>query len=498
MIRILMVAALLSASGLCAQPIIQGDPTEPRGPIRPDYWVGRKTNPFPRGEGAGVRSETKATLSPKATLTDSYTFYSNVRVNDDPPGMGFATPYSSGGHAMAARGDTVYLVWRDDRSGTSTIYFDKSNDGGNTWGTDVAISDNPAAAAVMPALAVGKDGAIYVSWTDFRDGNRHIYFAKSANGGASFGTNVRVCNEHEEYQAFSSIAVNDSGRIFIAWEDGRNSATQKLDVYCARSDDGGASFLSSIRVDDTGTDSSGQGGGGIAVKDSCVYIVFADYRDENYSYMNVYFAKSTNNGQTYNNNILVNDTVGQINRSQWAPSIAVDDSDLIYIAWRDNRVGIYHTYYTKSNDGGLSFTTPNLNLIDAAGQPYAQVYPSLCCDDSGGVYCAWEDTRNYINSARQIYMGFSKNYGDSFSMNYHVDDRPEEDSAWLFDPTLCVNKAGRVFCAWADNRVNGAGLTMDIYATTGSYVGVEGYPPNENPLIDKVKYIHILTPFPAR
>ena len=300
---------LLTVTICSAQQIIVGDPAEPCGPPKADYWIGRNANPFPQREGAGLSRAWSSSVAPErsrgevemesrgvrsntppspkvyppkpgnmqgagwalgegarvrsftAAALDSYAFGANVRVNDNPAGSSFETPYSSGGHSIACRGDTVYLVWRSDRSGTSQIYFDKSTNGGTTWGPDEAISDNPAAAAVMPALALGQDGTIYVSWTDWRDGNRHIYFAKSTNGGGSFGGNVRVCNEHEEYQAYSSIAVSNSGKIFIAWEDGRNSATQKLDVYCARSDDGGNSFLSNVRVDDTGTDSSGQGGG---------------------------------------------------------------------------------------------------------------------------------------------------------------------------------------------------------------------------------------------
>ncbi len=473
--KCLLIYLLLQALPCFAQPIIQNDPTEPCGPPRPDYWLGRHDRLSPmRGEVGEGSKPRQAAKSFTAAALDSYSFFSNIRVNDNPPGSSFETPYSSGSHAMAARGDTVYLVWRSDRNTNSTIYFDKSTDGGNTWGTDVRITDSDSA-AIMPALAVGQDGTIYVSWTDFRDyyaTDRHIYFAKSINGGTSFLPSVRVCNDHEAYQAFSSIAVNDSGLIFVAWEDGRNSATQKLDVYCARSVDGGASFLSSVRVDDTGTDSSGQGGG-IAVKDSCVFIAFNDYRYD-YNYRNIYFAKSTNNGQSFDTNILVNDTTGQVNRTQRYPSICVDMLG-IYMAWADDRNGDFDIYFTKSTDGGLTFTSPNINLIDAAGESYAQGYPSLACDDSGGVYCAWEDRRNGLTYPWLIYFNYSKNHGDAFATNnMHVDDRTLSEDVRLWNVTICANNKGKVFAAWSDDRNGG---DYDIYTTAGNFTGVEGEPP---------------------
>ncbi|MDO8969114.1 MAG: FlgD immunoglobulin-like domain containing protein, partial [Saprospiraceae bacterium] len=499
---------LLLAANICfAQAIIYGDPTEPYGPIRPDYWIGRKDtrltppSPSPRGEGKEPAlstakynaSEVEGSFT--VAQTDSYTFGTNVRVNDDTPGWFFATPYSSGGHAMAARGDTVYLVWRDDRSGTSAIFFDKSFDSGTTWGTDVAISDNPAAAAVMPALALGKDGTIYVSWTDFRDGNRHIYFAKSTNGGTSFGPSVRVQTATEDKQEFSSIAVNDSGYIFIAYKDFRNLATTAIDIYCSRSINGGSNFETAVRVDDC-ADSVDQWEPCIAVKDSSIYLAWTDFRDT-VSYSNVYYTISNNSGIGFNNNFIINDTVGLPKHAAARPSISINDSGLIYLSWGDTRNdgGISDIYFTKSVDGGQTILTPNINLIDAAGSSFYQGYPSLACDDSGGVYCAWEDHRNGMAYPWLIYFNYSKNYGDSFATNnIHVDDRSLSEDVQLYTPTICANKAGKVFCAWDENRDNPGGISTDIYATAGLLDGVEGKP-EEVPGVSAIRLKAYPNPF---
>lgn len=494
---------LLLAANICfAQAIIEGDPAEPCGPIRSDYWIGRHDRLSPirgevgacterctvpdcgeqcrtvegqsQSEGSKPRQQTKAFT---AAVLDSYVFYTNVRVNDDPPGTSFKSPYSSGGHAMAVRGDTVYLVWRDDRNGTSTIFFDKSVDGGNTWGTDIKVNDGDSG-AVMPALALGNDGTIYVSWTDFRDITRHIYFAKSTDGGQAFNPAVRVQTATEEKQQYSSIAVNDSGYIFIAYEDFRNLVTTAKDIYCSRSINGGSSFETAVRVEDC-PDSVSQQDACITVRDSSVFICWTDFRDT-ISYSNVYYTKSSNYGISYYSSIIINDTIGLPKHAAARPSIVVNDSGLIYVAWGDTRndSGISDIYFTQSFDNGLSFHKPNINIVDAGGIGNYQGYPSLCCDDSGGVYCAWEDRRNGSAYPWLIYFNYSKNFGDSFATNnIHVDDiniglSPDVQ---LGAPTICVNNAGKVFCAWDDNRVNG-GLLNDIYATAGYFTGVEGAP----------------------
>jgi hypothetical protein len=271
-------ALLFCAASLIAQPIIVGDPTEPYGPPRPDYSFGHHDRrPLLNDEGQGqgqAHRQMQKTFT--AAALDSYSFDTNVRVNDNPAGTSFETPYSSGAHAMAARGDTVYLVWRSDRlvsgGGNSAIYFAKSVTSGSTWSANVKVNDSDSG-AVMPALALGKDGTLYASWTDFRDITRHIYFAKSTDGGNTFTPAVRVQPATEDKQQFSSIALNDSGNIFIAYEDFRNLATTAKDIYCSRSLNGGSSFVPAVRVDDC-PDSISQQEACVAVKDSFVYIIF--------------------------------------------------------------------------------------------------------------------------------------------------------------------------------------------------------------------------------
>ncbi|HXO22446.1 MAG TPA: sialidase family protein [Thermoanaerobaculia bacterium] len=83
--------------------------------------------------------------------------------------------------SIAAAGRKVNLVWCDGRDGESQVYFKRSADGGATWGPDVRLTaspGNPLGDSMHPSLAMGADGTAYVVWTDRRSGTPEIYFQR--------------------------------------------------------------------------------------------------------------------------------------------------------------------------------------------------------------------------------------------------------------------------------------------------------------------------------
>ena len=102
--------------------------------------------------------------------------------------------------AVAADG-TLYAVWADGNS----IAFTSSRDGGKTFAKsrsviqtaplyfDVAGLDR---ANGFPEVAIdphhGRKGRLYVTWSDYRDGDIGVYCATSDDGGKSWSKSVRV------------------------------------------------------------------------------------------------------------------------------------------------------------------------------------------------------------------------------------------------------------------------------------------------------------------
>lgn len=168
----------------------------------------------------------------------------NVPVNDDSLGRHEHYPVSPGFHSLAARGDTLYATWHDNRDGNFKIYFSKSTDGGTSWDRNVIVNDTATATHFTPAIAVDVRGYIYITWSDNRPQQPGIYLAKSTNGGLSFGTNINV------YPAgFNpSVAIWGLNKVVVGWFA---STGPPLGGVCATSTDEGVTFGPAFRMCDS-------------------------------------------------------------------------------------------------------------------------------------------------------------------------------------------------------------------------------------------------------
>ena len=134
-----------------------------------------------------------------------------VRVDDE---VGNGCPHLS----LDGRG-YIHLLWLKGPCPTShsNVYYDKSVDGGNTFGTDVRVDDGDSTCCFLNS-AVDNGGDIYAIWSDRRDeGDNNIYFAMSADGGATFSEDMRI--DHQEgVSSNPCMAADDNGYVYAVWD----------------------------------------------------------------------------------------------------------------------------------------------------------------------------------------------------------------------------------------------------------------------------------------
>ncbi|MFN3694927.1 MAG: glycosyl hydrolase, partial [Ignavibacterium sp.] len=169
-------------------------------------------------------------------------------------------------HSSQFKGN-VYVTWTEfddygssNPTDSSRIKFSRSTDKGLTWSNAVTISDrsgdcidsdNTVEGAVP---CVGPNGEIYVSWA----GPLGLVFDKSTDGGLTWGTDIFVssipggwdfdvagiyrCNGLP-ITACDTSQSPYRGNIYINWSDQRNG-TSNTDVFFVKSTDGGNTWSS--------------------------------------------------------------------------------------------------------------------------------------------------------------------------------------------------------------------------------------------------------------
>lgn len=166
--------------------------------------------------------------------------------------------------AVSADFDREGRLWRASVE-SGRVLVGHSKDKGRTFSTPVAVNPQPEKVGgegeLRPKIAFGKNGEIYVTWTQALDKSYagHIKFSRSLDGGKSFSAPVIVNRNTDPItHRFESLAVADDGTIYVAWIDKRDlqaakAAGKKYEgaaIYVAVSGDGGASFGAEYKVAD--------------------------------------------------------------------------------------------------------------------------------------------------------------------------------------------------------------------------------------------------------
>jgi len=157
----------------------------------------------------------------------------------------------------------VYVAWAGPKIKNVQygIFFDRSTDGGNTWlNNDIYVCDQPGGwdqtfAGIsrsngLPVTVCDISGGpyrgnIYINYTDSVGPADHdVKIVKSTNGGFNWSQPIRVNNDPPGREQFLTWTAIDmiTGYVYIVFYDRRNYPDTQTDVYLARSTDGGNTF----------------------------------------------------------------------------------------------------------------------------------------------------------------------------------------------------------------------------------------------------------------
>lgn len=236
--------------------------------------------------------------------------------------------------------DNVMIAWRsfgpDPR-----ILFRKSDVGGTNWSETVPVGDGYWGQGAN--LATGTNGYIYIVWWD-----NGLAFDRSMDGGSSFGIDTKISTYGTQANnSFPFIGVDYSdkasrGNVYVVWADKRNGYG---DIWFQRSTDHGDTWMDNpIMVNDV--EQNHQYWPSIQVDENGrIVVVYYDEREGPYE-VNAYLAYSDDQGNTWTNTRLSNETFNAV-----TPNSNVRFGDYIHIDTYDGKIV---PVWTDDRDGNFN------------------------------------------------------------------------------------------------------------------------------------------------
>ena len=148
------------------------------------------------------------------------------------------------GPRIAAHGDriTVTVVGRE-------LFAYTSGDGGKSWSGPVTINDVPNSAHEgLHDLVGSREGELFITWLDLRNGKTELWGASSRDGGRSWGKNQLVYKSPDKSICeccHPSVLFDADGNLAVMW---RNSIENSRDMWLMTRAKGASQFSAARKL----------------------------------------------------------------------------------------------------------------------------------------------------------------------------------------------------------------------------------------------------------
>ena len=338
----------------------------------------------------------------------------DFRMTNSLPGQ---EPSSFANRWLAASGGVVHVVWCDSRGGAMDVFYKRSQDAGATWDADVDLADDPEWSQLCAVDASGQN--VHVVWDGDRDVNEEIYVRSSSDGGSSWSGTTRLTVD-DAISKTPCVACWQN-HVYVTWIDGRTSNGSQ--VFIKMSSDNGATWTDDAELTDPEIGISAV----IAVDDSMVHAVWADFREMTYK---VYYKRSFDHGATWSADAALSSDVGMF------PSISVSGMD-VHTVWTNIENELV---YRGSTDGGATWSGEQQLSVNADASAFGSVVSS-----GPLVHVVWQEDR-YASESELAYR-LSLDHGATWGDEVRLTD------AWGIStyPSLAADGDG-VHVSWLDAR----------------------------------------------
>ena len=251
---------------------------------------------------------------------------------------------------VAAWNSNVYLLWQDSIPSDYTnydIFIKNSNDNGTTFGSSVNLSNN-SGFSEHPQIAA-YDNNVYAIWADDTSGNREVFFTRSVDNGTSFDKIKNLSNNTSD--SFNQEIAVFGDTVYVVWLD-QSDEDDETNILLKASGDGGETFGRTVNISSNANQETFPK---VAAFEGSVYIAWntADNLLDERDNEGLFFLRSLDGGNTFDNIIKLNheNDFGELQIAAFDETVYVASGGL-------PSVDVNGVLFTKSNDGGRSFSEP--------------------------------------------------------------------------------------------------------------------------------------------
>jgi hypothetical protein len=271
------------------------------------------------------------------------------------------------------------------------------------------------------------------------DSNNHIYvvwhddtptdneiFFRKSTDGGAAWAGTKRLTWNSGSSENPEAATDSNNHIHVVWQD---STPGNDEIFYRRSTDGGSTWTSAKRV----TWNSGSSYEPAITIDANNHIHVIWY-DDTPVYAEIYYTKSTNGGSSWSTKRLT-----WVPAYSYLPDITTDTNNNIYVVWADRRKGNYEIYFKKSTDAGATWWTCKRLTWTSENSGV----PAVTTDSNNNIFVAYTDLTPGVN---EVFLKKSTDGGINWTS-----DRLTWTAGSSGNPTVASDTNNNIHVIWQDS-----------------------------------------------
>jgi len=200
-----------------------------------------------------ITTTSAATIIP---LQSSYAFSWNLCIDR-----------SEGKAPIAISDNNVYVAWWGNKTGNYEVMFKASDDGGQTFGDKINLSNSTNGTSVETDVAASGNN-VYVTYADNKTGTADAYIKVSNDNGETFGPEVKLTDNSnlanttltselnsygvKKYTPYEMKVAAQGDNVYVIATGGEmNDTTSQYDIFFKTSNDSGETFGKDINLSES-------------------------------------------------------------------------------------------------------------------------------------------------------------------------------------------------------------------------------------------------------